>query len=398
MNGNLSGTPPLDQPAHGRPSIVRPTRARSIHPAQRGFALLLVFALAGSIAILFYLAIPRVAFEHQRDKEALLVDRGEQFQRAIELHVRRLNRLPQSLDDLEQKAPNMRFLRRRYTDPMSGSDEWRLVHLNAAGQYVDSKVHNPPISLGQNDSGSSPLASNVQGIGDAATVTSPAFGNLAPGLQLRASDHIPPGSALNAGGEDSAGNNSEPGLTGGAILLPGAMAGAPVNLNASGSFVPAVQRDPFGAPSTAGLPGATSSLDAQPAANSGLAGAPFSAQGAEDSQAQAGQLFLNAQNGAPGAAPGGAFSLRPAVPCVMGGGVVGVASTIDQQGIRIYKHHSNYSEWEFLYEQVNPQGVYQPCQGSQNANYRGAPGVALGGPGNAAPTPGLPPQPNHSSY
>lgn len=326
------------------------------------------------------------------------MDRGEQFQRAIELHARKLNRLPQSLDDLEQKAPNMRFLRRRYTDPMSGNDEWRLVHLNAAGQYIDSKVHNPPINLGQNGSGSSQLASNIQGIGDAATVVTPASGSLAPGLQLRASDHIPPGAPLNSGGEDPAGNNSESGLAGGANLLPGASAGASVNLSASGSFVPSVQRDPFGAQSNAGMSGGTSSLDAQPFANSGLAGAPASAQGAGDSQAQDGQSLLNAQNPAPGAALGMSLALRPAVPCVMGGGVVGVASTIDQQGIRIYKKHSNYSEWEFVYEQLNPQGAYQPCLSGPNANYRGAPGVALGGPGNAVTAPSSPARPNPSSF
>jgi len=64
------------------------TRAVRNGANERGFALLLVFAMAAAIAILMYLEIPRVAFEHQRDKEALLVDRGEQFIRAIELYTK----------------------------------------------------------------------------------------------------------------------------------------------------------------------------------------------------------------------------------------------------------------------------------------------------------------------
>ena len=38
---------------------------------ERGFALLLVFVLAGIIAIALYKEIPRVAFEKQRDREQL---------------------------------------------------------------------------------------------------------------------------------------------------------------------------------------------------------------------------------------------------------------------------------------------------------------------------------------
>ena len=54
---------------------------------QRGFALLLVFALAAAALVMLYLEMPRVAFEHQRDKEALLIERGEEYVRAIQLYV-----------------------------------------------------------------------------------------------------------------------------------------------------------------------------------------------------------------------------------------------------------------------------------------------------------------------
>lgn len=56
-------------------------------PGKSGFALLLVFFMAAVIAITLYMEIPRVAFETQRQKEQLLVERGEQYKRAIKLFV-----------------------------------------------------------------------------------------------------------------------------------------------------------------------------------------------------------------------------------------------------------------------------------------------------------------------
>src|SRR5947209_5107332 len=107
-----------------------------------GFALLLVFALSAAIAIMIYSELPRAAFESQRAKEELLIERGHQFTRAIQLYASAFKKYPNSLDDLE-KNTKQRFLRRRYIDPMTGKDEWRLVHVNAVGVLTDSKVTKP---------------------------------------------------------------------------------------------------------------------------------------------------------------------------------------------------------------------------------------------------------------
>jgi len=48
-----------------------------------------------------YMEVPRVAFEAQRDKEQLLIDRGEQYTRAIQLYVRKFNRYPPDFAALE---------------------------------------------------------------------------------------------------------------------------------------------------------------------------------------------------------------------------------------------------------------------------------------------------------
>jgi hypothetical protein len=109
---------------------------------ERGFALLLVFLLAAAIALMLYVQMPRVAFESERDKEQLLIDRGEQFKRAIQLYVVANKRYPARLEDLEN-TNDKRYLRKRYIDPYTGKNEWRLVHTN--GMYLtDSLVQKPP--------------------------------------------------------------------------------------------------------------------------------------------------------------------------------------------------------------------------------------------------------------
>ena len=117
------------------------------HSRESGFAMLLVFLMAACVAIMLYMELPRVAFEAERQREVLLVDRGNQFKRAIQVFVTdKVNnpshRYPASLDELEN-FNNHRYLRRRYVDPMTGKDEWRLVHING-GVLTDSVTTQAP--------------------------------------------------------------------------------------------------------------------------------------------------------------------------------------------------------------------------------------------------------------
>ena len=115
---------------------------------ESGFAMLLVFLMAATIAITLYLEIPRVAFQAQRQKEQLLIERGQQYQRAIQLFVRVNGRYPGDLKDLES-FNNRRFLRHKFIDPMTGKDDWRIIHINN-GVLTDSVLNkNKPGTQGQ---------------------------------------------------------------------------------------------------------------------------------------------------------------------------------------------------------------------------------------------------------
>jgi hypothetical protein len=120
---------------------------------EQGFALLLIFFMAAAVALMLYTQMPRVAFESERDKEQLLIDRGEQFKRAILLYYTDNKRYPAKIEDLEN-TNNHRYLRRRYVDPYTGKDEWRLVHTN--GMFLtDSLVQKPPANPANSPNGSS---------------------------------------------------------------------------------------------------------------------------------------------------------------------------------------------------------------------------------------------------
>lgn len=123
---------------------------RRRHSQEGGFALLVVFLLAAAIAISLYMEIPRVAFETQRDRELLTVERAQEYQRAVQLFVRANKRYPSKLEDLEN-FNDKRYLRHRFVDPLTGKDDWRLIHVGPNGMLTDSLVKKNNNPLGSND-------------------------------------------------------------------------------------------------------------------------------------------------------------------------------------------------------------------------------------------------------
>ncbi len=127
-------------------AVNRAKKRRLAQRHERGFALLLVFLLASAVALMLYRQMPREAFESERDKEQMLIDRGEQYKRAIYLYYAQNNRQwPTKIEDLEN-TNNHRYLRHRYIDPYTGKDEWRLVHTN--GTFLTDSLVTPPPAQG----------------------------------------------------------------------------------------------------------------------------------------------------------------------------------------------------------------------------------------------------------
>lgn len=113
---------------------------------QSGFALLLVFAMAAAVAIMLFMQIPRYAFEAQRDREQLLMDRGDEYKKAVGRYFVKFKKYPSKMEDLDS-TNNVRFLRRHYIDPMTGKDDWRILHVGPTGVLTDSLVTKAPGAL-----------------------------------------------------------------------------------------------------------------------------------------------------------------------------------------------------------------------------------------------------------
>jgi type II secretory pathway pseudopilin PulG len=92
-----------------------------------GYILLAVLVMILMVMISLSVALPKMAADIERDREVETVHRGQQYVRAIKLYYKKFQAYPPNIEALE-KSNNIRFLRRRYKDPMTGKAEWKLIH------------------------------------------------------------------------------------------------------------------------------------------------------------------------------------------------------------------------------------------------------------------------------
>ena len=93
-----------------------------------GYMLLAVVVLVALVLIALAVAAPVVAKDLRRDKELESERRAEQYVRAIQLFYRKNQSYPPSIKALEN-TNNVRYLRQKYVDPLTGKSDWKLIHL-----------------------------------------------------------------------------------------------------------------------------------------------------------------------------------------------------------------------------------------------------------------------------
>lgn len=94
--------------------------------SEQGYMLLAVVFLTLLVLISLAVAAPKIAMSIQRDKELETIHRGQQYRRAIKLYYQKFGRYPTSIDQLVE-TNQIRFLRKRYLDPLTGKDDWKPV-------------------------------------------------------------------------------------------------------------------------------------------------------------------------------------------------------------------------------------------------------------------------------
>lgn len=105
---------------------IRVGRAQAGKDRRQGYVLLAIILMLALIVIAAAAAAPDIAMSIRREREAELINRGTQYMRAIQHYYKKFGRYPTRIEDLEN-TNNMRFLRRRYKDPITGKD-FRLLH------------------------------------------------------------------------------------------------------------------------------------------------------------------------------------------------------------------------------------------------------------------------------
>ena len=381
---------------------------------ERGYVLLALLASSAVLVATLALSLPRMAVQRQRDREQKLIDRGEQYQRAIELYFRQHNKYPEEIEDLEE-TDGVRYLRRRHPEPMGSTGEWRIIHMGEDGRFEDSLLHDlekDGDAAGRTATGGLPGFGSGPSQGEAPypvaagpSVTVP--GGPAPvapfGLQdprlgqgpqplvgaarartaresaapdVSARDRYSQGFDFGtdnpiADSEDSSETQDR------SRMLPSTI---PMDENEIGAgFGPANQDPRLGA-----VPGGPFGFGQAPAGAAVGRGGPGLPGGGNQAGLAAGSGAAEMIHGlltTPRSAiqPGAPSAQSPtAAQRMFERGIAGVASTSEEQGIKTYKGRQAFNEWEFVFD-------YREATGSAQA---GAQGRQAGGSGQRDPSPG----------
>jgi type II secretory pathway pseudopilin PulG len=267
--------------------------------SEDGFLLVGLVVAIFLILLVLSVAAPKMSEALKRDREVEAVHRGNQYVRAIRLYYNKMNHTyPGSIEQLE-KTNNVRFLRQRYIDPMTGKDDWRLIHVGEAKTTVKG-------FFGQ------PLAGMAPGLGSAAGMAS--GGGIGAGAA---------GSSAQSGSSSAFGNssygNSSPGTggLGGSSGLGGSTMPTLGGSSSSGSSGLGGGSGSSGLPTLGGSSSSSSGSSSTPGQSNGLG----SASGIQSSGTPSG--------GAP---------------------FVGVGIPKDGESITVLNEQTTYNTWEFLYD------------------------------------------------
>jgi type II secretory pathway pseudopilin PulG len=289
-------------------------RSRTPHrnSRQRGYILLVLLLFVALLSIGLMVAVRKIEFQVKRDREEELIHRGVQYSRAVRRYFKKFGRYPTRIEDLES-TNNMRFLRKRYKDPMNRDPK--------TGQERDFKF------LHLQDVQSSFAGAPTRGIVAAA--------------DLASADPSQSSAEVQAG-------------------APGALNNTPGGPSGRGPSAITGQQDAAGD---------------QDQSQQGQGQQDQSQQNqARQNQLQQGQAGAGPQT--PPAPQPLSQRLGPnGAPQVFGGGAIaGVASLSKEKTIRVFNKKEHYNQWQFIYDPSTDRGGLlmtpnqPPLQGAVNVN------------------------------
>jgi len=258
-----------------------------------GYVLIAVIFMCVILLIALAIAAPNIARSIQRDKELETIHRGEQYKRAIKLYYQKFGRYPTSIDQLVE-TNQIRFLRKRYTDPLTGKDDWKPVYFGQAHVRPLGFFGQPLMMAGALN----PMAGSMYAPVATATTTTDANG-----FPVASSDAS---TAAGAGGTSSM----------------------------------------FGQPSSGMGPGASGSLGATNGVSGMFAQSSSTMGMGSAASSPTGTTGTGLGTGIGGGTSGTTFG---------GGPIVGFTLPVDKPSLVDYKLQTRYNKWEFNYDPTEEQ-------------------------------------------
>lgn len=288
----------MKQPRQKSRPFPRKERGKQMFSREGGYTLIAVLFLVVMVLILLSAAAPKMAAEIERDREVELIHRGQQYVRAIKLYYKRFGAYPPTIEALE-KTNEIRFLRKRYKDPMTGKDDWHLIHFG----------ENKTPSYGF-------FGQPISGAGGATVV------GVGPGGNGSATTGLGGLSGTNGtAGTGTSGSSGGP-LFGGSQL------------------------------SGTGSTGGTDSSSGNSGANGGTGTTSTSgdSSGSSGSNSSSGGSSSGSSSSSTGVGSSSGFGSSSSPLTVGGLGIIGVESVSPKPSILVWKKKTHFNEWEFWYD------------------------------------------------
>jgi type II secretory pathway pseudopilin PulG len=198
---------------------MRCTKQNRSHCAESGYVLLAVMLTLTLMLAVLAIEAPRIAQQIKREREEELIHRGKDYATAIKRFVHKNGgRYPLSIDQLEN-TNHIRFLRKRYKDPITGESDWKLVHAGEAQIIIPTpkgQAGTLPTSSPAQNSLSNNSPGTASGIGAGTTGTGITGGGTGPGITSNGTPANQNGGSLGSLQTSNIGNG--PAIGGGQVI------------------------------------------------------------------------------------------------------------------------------------------------------------------------------------
>src|SRR5271166_172666 len=159
---------------------VRPPIDLRRRQREGGYMLLAVLLIMALMIIAATLEAPRMVQQMKRDREEEMIHRGTEYARAIKKFYKKFGRYPANLEQLDN-TNQIRFLRKRYKDPLTKDGKWKLLTYGDIQTLLNSNAPGTPAAaLGAQGQSAFGQRSAISSVGTT-SATSSQQPNLNPG-------------------------------------------------------------------------------------------------------------------------------------------------------------------------------------------------------------------------